>query len=166
MSCYFSRSYSCPMYCNVCRWFISSLSFQTVSRMVGHRACPWKRLCVAVDMDRLLTGFIRHCFRFHAIYCTHCTPYCISVLLSAGQSLRPLLQALCCVMQDQECSKGCDNRQCRSGMLSYPEIDQEAHSISHFHQPTAPRTGSTNSALITDVFWFFLKFMYTSCYVK
>lgn len=161
MSCYFSRSYSCPLYCNVCRWFISSLSFQTVSRMVGHRACPWKRLCVVVDMDRLLTGFIHHCFRLHTIYCTHCKPYCISVRLSAGQSLRPPLHALCCVMQNQECSKGCDIRQCRSGMLSNPEIDQETNSISQFHQPTAPRTGASNSALIIGVFWFCKVYVYT-----
>ena len=146
-------------------YFLTVFS-NTMSRMAGHRACPWKRLCVAVDMDQLLTGFIQHCFRLRAINFTHCTPYCVYVHLSAGQTLRPLLHALCCVMQDQECCKGCDIRQCRSGMLCYPEIDQEAHSISQFHQPTAPRTDSTNSALIIDVFFCFFNFIYTPCYIK
>jgi hypothetical protein len=65
-------------------------------------------------------------------------------------------------MQGQECSKGCDIQQFRSEMLCYPEIDQEAHSISQFRQPTAPRTNSTNSALIIDVFWFFKVYVCTS----
>ena len=64
-------------------------------------------------------------------------------------------------MQDQEYSKGCDIRQCRSVMLCYPEIDQEAHSISQFHQPTAVLTDSTNSALIIDVFQFFKVYVHT-----
>jgi hypothetical protein len=66
-------------------------------------------------------------------------------------------------MQDQECSKGCRIRQCRSGMLCHPEIEEEAHSISQFPQPTAPRTGSTNSALIIDVF-IFTVYVYTLLY--
>ena len=46
-------------------------------------------------------------------------------------------------------------------MLCYPEIDQEARSRSQFYQPTAPRTDSTNSALIIDVFWVFKVYVYT-----
>jgi len=64
-------------------------------------------------------------------------------------------------MQDQECSKGCDIRQCRSGMLCYPETDQEAYSMSQFDQPTATRTETTNSAVIIDVIWFSKVYVYT-----
>jgi hypothetical protein len=84
------------------------------------------------------------------------TAHRIAYLYICRQSVWPLLHALCCGMQDQACSKDCDIRQCRSGMRCYPEITQEINPISQFHQPTATRTDSTNSAWSIDVFWFFL----------